>query len=83
MPDLTLDSFKIDEEILVKLHQDDVVYRNFQALPGLYVRIKIDNIQSVKKDSILFHKRLTKFIENTRINKMYGQWNDKGRLLKY
>jgi len=30
-----------------------------------------------------FRSRLDKFITNTRENKMYGQWNDHGRLLEY
>jgi hypothetical protein len=73
----------IHEAIIVELRQDEALYHNFQALPELYVRIKIDNIQSVQNDAELYHKRLTKFIEHTRINKIYGQWNDDGRLLGY
>ena len=83
LPDMNADSFIINEDILAILRQDEALYRNFQALPELYVRIKIDNIQSVRKDETLYHKRLTKFIEHTRIDKMYGQWHDNGRLLDY
>ncbi|WP_028551613.1 YdeI/OmpD-associated family protein [Paenibacillus sp. UNC451MF] len=83
LPDMGADSFIIHEAILMELRQDEALYHNFQALPELYVRIKIDNIQSVQNDAILYRKRLTKFIEHTRINKIYGQWNDDGRLLVY
>lgn len=83
LPDMNTESFLIHEALLAELRQDEVLYHNFQTLPALYVRIKIDNIQSVKKDLNLYQKRLTKFIEHTRINKMYGQWNDDGRLIGY
>lgn len=80
LPDMKAEAFIIHEAILVELRQDEALYHHFLALPELYVRIKIDNIQSVKNDAILYRKRLTKFIEHTRINKIYGQWNDDGRL---
>ncbi len=83
LPDMNVESFIIHEEILALLRQDEELYRNFQALPELYVRVKIHNIQSVQHDAALYHNRLTKFIEQTRMNKMYGQWNDNGRLLEY
>ncbi|SMF85400.1 Uncharacterized conserved protein YdeI, YjbR/CyaY-like superfamily, DUF1801 family [Paenibacillus uliginis N3/975] len=83
LPDMNAESFIIHKDILAQLRQDEALYHNFQALPELYVRVKIDNIQSVRNDATLYHNRLTKFIEHTRINKMYGQWNDNGRLLGY
>lgn len=82
LPDMRPESFVIDEEIESALKQDPQVYENFLNFPELYRRIRIDNIQGYKSyDRELFDKRLEKFIENTRANKMYGQWNDYGRLL--
>jgi hypothetical protein len=81
LPDMKAESFTIHESILAELRQDETLYTNFLALPELYVRIKIDNIQSVMDDEKLYHQRLDKFIEHTRMNKLYGQWNDDGRLL--
>lgn len=81
LPDMTPESFTIDEAIIAELQKDEVLYEHFQSLPDLYVRIKIDNIQLVKKDKALHQKRLTKFLDNTRVNKLYGQWHDDGRLL--
>ncbi len=83
LPDMKVESFKIDETILVELRKDKALYNNFQALPELYIRIKLDNIQSMRNDAELYNKRLSKFIEQTRINKLYGQWHDDGRLLGY
>ncbi|REK76057.1 YdeI/OmpD-associated family protein [Paenibacillus paeoniae] len=82
LPEMDPNSFVIHEEILKRLEQDEELYRNFQALPGLYVRIRMDNIQSVKSDAALYASRLDKFIEHTRLNKIYGQWHDDGRLLE-
>ncbi|RED56006.1 YdeI/OmpD-associated family protein [Cohnella lupini] len=83
LPDMSIESFTIHEAILAELLRDEELYRNFQALPELYTRIKIDNIQSVRKDENLYHERLAKFIEHTRMNRIYGQWNDDGRLIGY
>lgn len=83
LPDMSPESFIIDQEIETRLKEDDQVYQNFLSFPELYRRIRIDNIQSYKNDQELFNRRLTKFFENTRANKLYGQWNDNGRLLNY
>lgn len=83
LPDMRPESFLIDEEIEARLKKEAQVYQNFLNFPELYRRIRIDTIQSHKKDSELFNKRLEKFIESTRENKMYGQWHDNGRLLDY
>ncbi|QHJ69796.1 YdeI/OmpD-associated family protein [Planococcus halotolerans] len=80
LPDMRPESFIIDEDIESRLKEDEQVYRNFLNFPELYSRIRIDTIQSTKKDPAVFNARLEKFIENTRANKIYGQWNDNGRL---
>lgn len=80
LPDLSYESFKIDPIIEQRLKEDTDVYQNFVAFPDLYKRIRIDTIQSYKNQPELFNKRLDKFITNTKQNKMYGSWNDKGRL---
>lgn len=81
LPDMDPDSFKIDPVIEQRLKEDKQVYDNFLAFPALYRRVRIDTIQSVKHQPQLFQSRLDKFITNTKENKMYGQWNDHGRLL--
>ncbi|NUU60697.1 YdeI/OmpD-associated family protein [Paenibacillus agri] len=83
LPDMDYDSFKIDEDIEQRLKEEKQVYDHFMAFPELYKRVRIDTIQSNKKQPELFQSRLDKFITNTRENKMYGQWNDHGRLLDY
>jgi hypothetical protein len=74
--------FQIDDDVLVALQSDETIWQNFQILPALYVRVRIDNIQNVRKrDPEAFQRRLQKFIDNTRNGIMYGEWNDDGRLL--
>lgn len=80
LPDLSYESFKIDPIIVQRLKEDTDVYQSFSAFPDLYKRIRIDTIQSYKNQPELFNKRLDKFITNTKQNKMYGNWNDNGRL---
>ncbi|NEN82361.1 YdeI/OmpD-associated family protein [Paenibacillus elgii] len=81
LPDMGLDSFKIDRVIEQRLKEEKLVYENFMEFPDLYKRVRIDTIQSIKNQPQLFRSRLDKFITNTRENKMYGQWHDHGRLL--
>lgn len=83
LPNMDPAAFVADEAIMTLLRQDETLYRNFRALPGLYARVRLDNIQSVKHDEPLYRSRLEKFIAHTRANKLYGQWNDNGRLDSY
>ncbi|WP_078552013.1 YdeI/OmpD-associated family protein [Bacillus alkalicellulosilyticus] len=83
LPDLDPRSFRIDEVIEQRIKEDQQVHDHFRAFPNLYRRVRIDTIQSAKNHPELFTSRLDKFITNTRENKMYGQWNDFGRLLDY
>ncbi|WP_163881069.1 YdeI/OmpD-associated family protein [Paenibacillus favisporus] len=83
LPDMNYDSFRIDPVIEQRLQEEKQVYENFMAFPDLYTRVRIDTIQSYMNQPELFQSRLDKFITHTRENKMYGQWNDNGRLLDY
>lgn len=83
LPEMSPDSFTIDNDILQRLQSDPVVWKNFCRFPELYKRIRIDTIQVKRNDPDVFQKRLQKFIENTRKGLLYGEWNDNGRLLKY
>lgn len=80
LPDMNCESFIIDEIIVKRLKEDPETYENFMRFPELYRKIRIDTIQQVKEQPELFEKRLDKFIDNTKQGKMYGAWDDKGRL---
>lgn len=79
-PDLKKDNLIIDKYILDKIKEDSDVLFNYNNFPDLYKRIRIDTIQQVRGDAT-YERRLEKFLENTKINKMYGKWNDDGRLI--
>ncbi|MCY1105991.1 YdeI/OmpD-associated family protein [Shouchella clausii] len=83
LPDMRPESFTIDKDIETRLKEDEQLYQNFIHFPELYRRIRIDTIQSYRNEPDIFNKRLKKFIDHTRENKMYGQWNDNGRLIDY
>lgn len=83
LPDMSENSFVIDETILKALQADKTVWNNFISFPPLYRRVRIDTIQIKKKQPELFNARLQKFIENTRQGIMFGKWNDNGRLIDY
>ena len=83
LPDMSANGFVIDNGILTALKADKTVWQNFNNFPPLYQRVRIDTIQIKKKQPDLYNSRLQKFIENTKKNIMYGEWNDNGRLLNY
>lgn len=82
LPDMSSESFVIDQEIMMRLQQDAQVFKQFMDFPELYRRIRIDTIQSVREDRETYLRRLDKLIEKTKANEMYGQWNDDGRLIE-
>ena len=83
LPNMSLSSVSIDKDILKVLQCDYEVWKTFQRFPDLYQRIRIDTIQSQKKNNELFQKRLQKLVDKTKQGIMFGEWNDYGRLLDY
>lgn len=81
LPDLSDAGFVIGPDMLQLLQSDAVLWENFNQLPELYKRVRIDTIQFYKKRQIeIYEKRLQKFVESTRNGLLYGEWNDNGRL---
>lgn len=76
LPDLSLEAFSIPADILEALKADPQIWANFQAFPPLYQRIRISYIDEQRRSSAEFAKRLDKFLEYTRENKMFGRWQD-------
>ena len=79
LPDLDKE-FKIDKHILKLLKKDKDVWKNFNNFPELYKRIRIGNIQDLKKKKDIYDKTLKHFLEETKNNNIYGDWDDNGRL---
>ena len=84
LPDMSDNGFVIDSEILQAFQNNQTAWENFQSFPKLYQRVRIDSIQrDKKKDRDVFDKRLKKLIEQSQTGKMFGDWNDYGRLIDY
>lgn len=81
-PDLSAE-FQIMPEIIREFRKVPSAWDNFQAMPALYQRVRIDNIQRVKSKPMLFTSRLGKLIEASARGEMIGDWHDCGRLLNY
>ena len=57
------------------------VWETFCTFPPLYRRIRIYNVAFYKKRAPeTYKKALKNLIENTKEGKLYGEWNDYGRL---
>jgi uncharacterized protein YdeI (YjbR/CyaY-like superfamily) len=72
LPDLRLEAFKIAEDILAALQGDDETWKNFQAFPDVYKRIRVGYIEEMRKDKSVFETRLENFLKKTKQNKMFG-----------
>ena len=84
LPDISENSFVIDPEIQSVFWKNPLAWKNFQNFPVLYQRVRIDSIQrDKKKDRAVFEMRLKKLVQQSEAGKMFGDWNDYGRLLDY
>lgn len=81
-PDLDAE-FMIVPEIVDAFSANPEAWNNFNSFPGLYQRVRIDNIQRVRECKELFDSRLKKLIEASEKGEMIGDWHDFGRLLDY
>jgi hypothetical protein len=82
---MSLESFTVAPEIIEALQADPQIWANYQAFPELYKRVRIDNIQGYlkyKETDGTYNNRLQKFLSLTREGKLFGEWNDGGRLLE-
>lgn len=76
--------FQISPTIKKLLNNDKILSKKFYSFPKLYQKIRIDSIQRYEgSHPEIFKRALNNFIKKTKLNKMYGMWNDYGRLLKY
>jgi uncharacterized protein YdeI (YjbR/CyaY-like superfamily) len=80
LPDLDAE-FIVAEDILAVLRAEPNVWSNYQAFPDLYRRIRIGYIEEMRKNPTEFDRRLQNFINKTANNKMFGNWQDGGRLI--
>lgn len=83
LPAMGTRSFKIDPDIETAMKKARV-WSKFKSFPPLYQRVRAHNVAFYKnRDHDVFESSLARLIEETRKGKMYGEWNDYGRLLDY
>ena len=81
LPDM--DNYTIDKDIVIALKKAKV-WLKFNSFPDLYKRVRTYNVSFYKKSNPeTYKKSLQHLIDETLLGKMYGEWNDYGRLLDY
>ena len=80
LPDLSA-KFEVANDILAVISANGDAKRNFETLPDLYVRVRLGYIEEMRKRPEEFSRRLGNFVRQTTLGKLYGNWNDDGRLL--
>ncbi len=80
LPDLDV-KLIVAEDILAALKNKPAALAHFLEFPDLYVRVRIGYIEEMRKNPIEFDRRLQNFVNKTADNKIFGNWNDGGRLL--
>ena len=81
LPDMTEDIRILFPEIMSILDEDPEMTAAMNDMAPLYVRVRLDGIDWAKGTED-FQERLSRFISETKAGRMYGQWNDYGRLLR-
>jgi uncharacterized protein YdeI (YjbR/CyaY-like superfamily) len=79
LPDLNERSI-VAEDIIAVLKEEPNAWYNFLEFPDLYRRVRIGYIEEMRKNPNEFERRLKNFVSKTADNKMFGNWNDGGRL---
>ena len=83
LPDMSEEGFSIDDAILERFREDPVAWENFRSSPPLYQRVRIDTIQRDMSDTEAFERKVSKLVQQSHDGVMFGEWNDRGRLLDY
>lgn len=83
LPAMGVRSYKLDADVEAALKQARV-YSKFKTFPALYQRTRGYNVSFYKKRAPeTYEKMLARLISETKQGKMFGEWNDYGRLLNY
>lgn len=79
LPDLTT-SFIVAEDIIQTIQAEPEAWSHFEQFPDLYIRVRISYIEEMRRKPEEFDRRLNNFIRKTAAGKLFGNWNDGGRL---
>ena len=80
LPDM---GFVPDEDVWAEIERAGVLEKLLE-FPPLYVRVRMYNVAFFKnRDKAAYERALAHLIEETKKGRMFGEWNDYGRLLEY
>ena len=80
LPPMGERSFKFDADIVAALKAARA-WTKFRQFPPLYQRIRAYNVAFYKqRDRAMYEQILSHLIDETKKSRMYGEWNDYGRL---
>jgi hypothetical protein len=78
-PDLSA-PFEPASDILAAIPARAGAKAHFASFPDLYVRLRIGNIEEMRKRPEEFARRMDSYFRKTEAGQMFGKWNDGGRL---
>ena len=83
LPPMGVRSFKIDKDVEAAL-KSARAWTKYKSFPPLYQRIRAYNVAFYKtRDKSMYEQTLSHLITETKAGRMFGEWNDYGRLLDY
>ena len=82
LPPMGPRSFKVDADVEAALKAARC-WTKFKSFPALYQRIRAYNVTfNKKRNPAMYEQTLKHLIAETKKGRMYGEWNDYGRLLE-
>lgn len=72
--------FTVPDDIAERIKADPDAWRQWTGFPDLYRRVRISYIDEARNRPLEFERRLGNLLRNTAAGKMFGNWNDDGRL---
>lgn len=83
LPPMGKNSFRMDHDIETTMKKARC-WTFFKIFPPLYQRVRAYNVTFYKKrSSEAYEKALSHVISETKKGKLFGEWDDYGRLLNY
>ena len=80
LPAMGARSFRVDPDIEAALKRARA-WSKFKAFPPLYRRVRAGNVAFYKKrNPAMYEQTLSQLIVETKQGRMFGEWNDYGRL---
>jgi len=67
-------------DVEARLRATGDAWAHWQAFPELYRRVRLGNLEAVRRDPAAFERGLDNLVAKTAANRLLGGWDDGGRL---